>query len=99
MVKVAKSIVADQNTGPPAFQLCYSLEVALNRLSIGGIGSEKKSAMCWWRGDASPSSPPLDPPLGMSNSRRTERTKRKERVNRKRKNTEKEIEIEMNLFL
>ena len=28
--------------GLPAFHLCYLLEVALNRLAIGGIGSEKK---------------------------------------------------------
>jgi len=42
MVKVAKSRVADRNIGLPAFHLCYSLEVALNRLAIGGIGSEKK---------------------------------------------------------
>jgi len=56
MVKVAKSRVADRNIGLPSFHLCYSLEVALNRLAIGGICSEKKNRHVLW-GDASPSSP------------------------------------------
>jgi len=46
MVKVAKSRVADRNIGLPAFQHCYSLVVALNRLAIGGICNEKKNPPC-----------------------------------------------------
>jgi len=63
MVKVAKSRVADRNIGLPAFHLCYSLEVELNRLAIGGIGSEKKIRHVLVGGGCIPSSPPLDPPL------------------------------------
>jgi len=64
MVKVAKSRVADRNIGLPAFHLCYSLEVALNRLAIGGIGSEKKIRHVLV-GGCIPLIPPLDPPLLM----------------------------------
>ena len=58
MVKVAKSGVADRNIGLPAFHLCYSLEVALNSLAIGGIGSEKKTRHVLVGGGCIPLIPP-----------------------------------------
>ena len=67
MVKVAKSRVVDRNIGLTAFHLCYSLEVALNRLAIGGIGSEKKIRhVLVGKGGCIPLIPPLDPPLKMA---------------------------------
>jgi len=62
-VKVAKSRVADRNIGLPAFQRCYSLDAALNRLATDDILYPVKIRLGLVGGGCIPLIPPLDPPL------------------------------------